>query len=370
MARAFLYVVAGIVLLILAGAVALRLFPDELQRFATVPPGAYASQPAFAENRYAEPALWLAQPGTPGEAAARTLPQGATRGAPMEAAVFFIHPTSFASRTAWNDPLTDADARTHAGQYVRAMASSFGDATEIWAPRYRQATLGAFLTDRPDAREALDLAHGDVLAAFDWFIAHADKHRPIVLVGHSQGAYLLLRLLKERVAGTPLAGRIAAVYIAGWPVSKTHDLPLMGLAACSGPAQAGCIMSWQSYGEPAAPPRILPGFVAATALDGGNRLDVPPLCTNPLTGGAPGAAPASANHGTFAPSEDLASATLRPGLVPAQCDANGLLLIGDPPDLGPFVLPGNNYHVYDIMLFWQNLREDVRERVAVWRQAH
>ncbi len=370
MARTFLYVVAGIVLLILAGAVALRLFPDELQRFATVPPGAYAPQPAFGEARYADPALWLAQPGTSGEATARTLPQGAAHGTPVDAAVFFIHPTSFASRTAWNDPLTDADARSHAVQYVRAMASPFGDAAEIWAPRYRQATIGAFLTERPDAREALDLANGDVLAAFDWFVAHADRQRPIVLVGHSQGAYLLLRLLKERVAGTPLAGRIAAVYVAGWPVSKRHDLAATGLPACSGPAQAGCIMSWQSYAEPASPPKIRPGYVAATALDGGNRLDASPLCTNPLTGGAAASAPASANHGTFAPSEDLASATLRPGAIPARCDASGLLLIGDPPDLGPFVLPGNNYHVYDIMLFWQNLREDVRGRVAAWRTAH
>jgi len=41
-----------------------------------------------------------------------------------------------------------------------------------------------------------------------------------------------------------------------------------------------------------------------------------------------------------------------------------LLLIGDPPDLGPYVLPGNNYHVYDIPLFWRNVQADVLRRVA------
>jgi hypothetical protein len=273
------------------------------------------------------------------------------------------------TRAAWNDPLTDADAHNRAVQFTRAMASPFGDAAEIWAPRYRQATLGAFLTDRPEARKALDLAGGDVLAAFDWFVAHADKRRPIVLVGHSQGAYHLLRLLKARVAGKPLAARIAAVYVVGWPVSKTHDLAVTGFPACTGPAQAGCLMSWQSYAEPAEPPHILPGSIRLLTLDGGNALDASPLCTNPLTGGAPGDAPASANHGTFAPSFDLQTATLQAGQVPARCDGHGLLLIGSGPNLGPFVLPGNNYHVYDIMLFWQNLREDVRARVLAWQVA-
>ncbi len=47
--------------------------------------------------------------------------------------------------------------------------------------------------------------------------------------------------------------------------------------------------------------------------------------------------------------------------VAARCDERGLLLIGDPPELGPYVLPGNNYHVYDIPLFWA---EPARRRGA------
>ena len=45
----------------------------------------------------------------------------------------------------------------------------------------------------------------------------------------------------------------------------------------------------------------------------------------------------------------------------------GFLLIGeDAPDLGPYVLPGNNYHVYDYALFWSNLRADAAARVAAF----
>ena len=93
------------------------------------------------------------------------------------------------------------------------------------------------------------------------------------------------------------------------------------------------------------------------------------LCSNPLTGAPGGAAPASANLGTLKPNADLSSGVLVPAAVPARCDASGLLLIGDPPELGPYVLPGNNYHVYDVPLFWANLRQDFGRRVSAWLAA-
>ena len=34
--------------------------------------------------------------------------------------------------------------------------------------------------------------------------------------------------------------------------------------------------------------------------------------------------------------------------------------------MGPFVLPGGNYHVYDYALFWSNLRADFVGRAAAW----
>ena len=55
------------------------------------------------------------------------------------------------------------------------------------------------------------------------------------------------------------------------------------------------------------------------------------------------------------------------GTVPAQCDPAGYLLIGPPPAIGPLVLPGNNYHVYDVALFWAAVRADMARRVAAWR---
>jgi len=70
------------------------------------------------------------------------------------------------------------------------------------------------------------------------------------------------------------------------------------------------------------------------------------------------------------PDEQLTGGTIKPGLVPARCAPDGMLLIGPPPQMGEFVLPGNNYHIYDIPLFWANVRADAARREAAWWKAH
>ena len=64
----------------------------------------------------------------------------------------------------------------------------------------------------------------------------------------------------------------------------------------------------------------------------------------------------------------MTSATLEPGKVGARCDNGLLLLDGEIPALGPYVLPGNNYHVYDYALFWGAIRADAERRLAAWRR--
>jgi hypothetical protein len=66
------------------------------------------------------------------------------------------------------------------------------------------------------------------------------------------------------------------------------------------------------------------------------------------------------------PTADLSSATLVAGKVGARCDKGLLVLNGQSPPLGPFVLPGNNYHVYDYALFWQAIRRDAERRIKAW----
>jgi hypothetical protein len=362
----FLWIIAALVMLVLAGAIAYRIFEPQLFRFVMVPKTEFREVPMAAGASYADRSLWIARPDIPDNPALWT-PRGVERGSAPRASVFFVHPTSFLETNAWNAPIDHQDSQTRARLFVRSQASAFNNVGAIWAPKYRQATFGAFLTTEENARRALDFAYRDVLAAYEQFLREAPADRPIILAGHSQGSLHLTRLLAERVAGSPEARRIAAAYVIGWPVSTTADLPSLGLPACQRAGQGGCILSWQSFGEPADPQMVTDVYDASRGRGGVSRAGSPMLCTNPLTGNAGGEAPREANLGTLFPNETLTEAEMRPGAVPARCDVRGFLLIGeDPPELGPYVLFGNNYHVYDYALFWANIRADAEARLRAF----
>ncbi|MES2491703.1 MAG: DUF3089 domain-containing protein [Pseudomonadota bacterium] len=368
MVRKFLYVIAALTVLFLAARLALTFWGGEMAGLALVPRQEFERQAPVAANAYASPGLWLSRPGQGPADPARFRPAGlAADEAPLPAAVFFVHPTSYFDRAHWNAPLADPQADQFAATMIRGMASAFNASEEIWAPRYRQATMGAFLADGNARLAALDLAYADVREAFRAFLRNVPGDRPIVLAGHSQGALLVKQLLRDEVAGRPLARRIAAAYVVGWPVSLQHDLPAMGLPACSHPAQAGCVLGWLTFAEPAETKLTLRSYGRFPALDGQLPAGTPFLCTNPLTGTQNTAAPASANRGTLMPDAGMTSARLLPAAVPARCGPDNFLLIGDPPAMGSYVLPGNNYHIYDIPLFWGNVRADVAARVASWQ---
>ena len=224
--------------------------------------------------------------------------------------------------------------------------------------------MGAFLLKSADAQKALNLAYADVLSAFDEFVRQVPADRPIIVAGHSQGALHLVRLLEDRAQ--QLKGRLVAAYVVGWPLSATADLPAMKLPACSAPEQAGCVLSWQSFGQPANPDLVMDAWQGTRGSTGVERKRQDMLCVNPLTGTKNGAAPPQANQGTLVPTADLKSASLEPGRVGAHCENGLLLLDGDIPALGPFVLPGNNYHVYDYALFWAAIRGDAERRLSAW----
>ncbi len=413
MARKFLYLIAFVIVALIGGAIALAIWSREATQIALVPRGEFVEQAPLEANAYQDPAMWYSRPGIGVEDPARYQPAiaipaldpaeqtpspdspaaersldpppsletaGAEPGEPANAeatptfAVFFVHPTSYipvalGAETDWNAALGDRTSDLRARLFLKGMASAFNRADEIWAPRYRQAVAGAFLTDKPEADRAIAMAYRDVAQAFEFFLASVDKDKPIVLAGHSQGSTHILRLLQDRVAGTPLEERIAAVYAPGWPISVEHDLPALPVPACAAPDQAGCLLAWSTFADDGDPELIMERYQATPGFDGEPRGTEPILCVNPLTGAVGGEAPASANLGTLVPNETMTAGELVAGAVPARCDERGLLLIGDPPQLGEGVLPRSNYHVYDIPLFWKNVQEDVLRRVKAWTAA-
>ena len=371
MARKFLYLVAFVIVVVMGGRLALAFYPEAMTRIALEPSIKFEAQPGLKSNAYADPALWFARPGMASPNPVKWQPDGmAAETVPNSVAVFFVHPTSYLQKTHWNAPIDDPESRRIGEIMVRAEASVFANAAEVWAPRYRQATLGAFVSDDPAARQALDLAYADVAEAFGAFIAAQPPGRGIVLAGHSQGSFIIKRLLADKIAGTPLAKRIIAAYVIGWVVDTARDLPAMGLPACAAPGQTGCLVSFLSFTDDADPSTMRNAYERLAGAPG----TIPPgpqiLCSNPLTGGIGGSAPPSANLGAIVPDLKMDHAKVTPALVGATCNADGTLRIGAGPDMGPFVLPGGNYHVYDYALFWTNLKRDFEARAAAWQTAH
>jgi hypothetical protein len=365
--RRFLWGIAIIIMIVLAAAFAYSLFGAQLIRAALVPSAAFSASDAGARPDYTRLDAWAAHPGMKTDAA-RWVPTGYSSAPHPGVAVFYVLPTGVFDRSHWNGRIDDAETVKRMDIFLRAQASVFNGVGAIWAPRYRQATFGAFLTGKPEAQQALDLAYGDVLAAFDAFVAAQPATRPLILAGHSQGSLHLLRLLQARVAGTPLAKRIVAVYAPGWPISVTADGPALGLPACAAGDTSGCILSWQSFGEPADFRQVQAMFDRGAGLTGAARKGTAMLCSNPLTGATGGAAvPASANLGSLVPNSDFSGGALVAKGIGAHCLRGGFLDIGPAPSgFSAFVLPGNNYHVYDYSLFWADLRADVERRVEAF----
>lgn len=359
LARRFLWIIAAIIILVIVAGVAYRLAGRQLLALALVPPGSFAASRVAPAPDYAALSGWDANPGLAADPA-RWLPTGVVPGKP-KVAVFFVTPTAYLSRDRWTMPFDDAATNARLARYLRNQASAFNGVGTIWAPKYRQATFGAFLTVRPDAAHALDFAYADVVRAFAAFIAAVPGDTPILLAGHSQGSRHLLRLVAEHVAGTPLARRVVAVYAVGWPVSTT-DLAAMKLPSCSTPAETRCVLSWRSYAEPAE----VTDFRTADPV--AMHSTAPLVCTNPLLGTtAATVVPATANHGSLVPATSGGGATLVAGGIGATCRST-YLSIGDPPGgFTQYVLPGNNYHVYDYNLFWVDVRADAARRVAAFR---
>lgn len=365
-ARRFLVAIFIVTLIAVAMAFAIYQWGSNVLMQQAIPKGHFDAAAAGEAPDYTKAVNWLARPGTDNDPS-RWLPSGMGSDRRGNAAIFYIHPTTYLKRDRWNAPLQpDGETEFRTRLFVQSQASAFNASGDVWAPRYRQAAFGAFLLNSADARKALDLAYKDVSAAFDRFLAEAGE-RPIILAAHSQGALHLERLLKEKIAGKPVAARIVAAYVVGWPISTASDLPELGLPACRKDDETGCILSWLTFGDPANPRLVLNSYERSSGFSGAPRRRTDLLCVNPISGTQNGVGSPEGNPGTIVPGADLHSATLLPGQIGAHCDKGLLILDGNIPPLGPYVLPGNNYHVYDYALFWGAIRRDAERRLSLWR---
>jgi hypothetical protein len=363
-------VTVGTLLALVAGAV--YLWRDDVIKALLDPKVPFGMDHQPPAPNYASPAAWALIPNP-----------GAT---PAAVDVFFIHPTSYpASFTSyngqrhWNAPINDHGAGVVLSRVMLPnYASPFDAVGDVYAPRYRQASLYTKSTLWDDALEARQFAYGDVQAAFEYYIAHLNHGRPFFLVGVEQGGELGARLLSEVIAPDPaLRGRLVGAYLVDTIVPADAYGPKSPVPACQTRVQVGCLVAWSAVrqGDFTGVRRLLSRAMVWNAQDQLEPLgDRTPLCVNPMLGAASEAeAPERLNLGA-------AAATglewgVRPGFmvrqVSAQCQ-DGVLRVSRPRSAS--LRPSGDWiervrePAYN--LFWADLEADSEARWATWLAAH
>lgn len=314
---------------------------------------------------YAQPGSWAAWPGREGPA--DFVPQGVSKAEGTKAVdVFFIHPTGYMNGADWNSPLnTQSRTEENTTWMMANQASAFNGTANVYAPRYREASIFRYLGAPEDlATKAMDFAYADVVRAFEYYLANENKGKPFIIASHSQGSQHAFRLLQERIDGQDIQGRMVAAYVIGTRITNRDAASLKSIKVCDTPTQTGCLVHWAAMGDGGTPPDDMQDLV----------------CVNPLSwkrdgGRAPasmhvGAVPISGTFSVRMFGDDSPQGiefkpleTPQPGLTWAEC-RNGFLYVADQAAgaFNRFILPGKNYHGLDYPLFHMDIRRNVEER--------
>jgi hypothetical protein len=236
---------------------------------------------------------WLCFPGRAGnpcETSLRTTvlgPDGSRkvtqpRPAPRPAIdCFYVYPTVSQENSG------NADRSIGLAQILVAQtqAAPFSRVCRVYAPVYRQITERGLTT--PSLHADPYLAYGDVLQAWRDYLSHWNHGRGVVLIGHSQGAYVLKHLLAATIDPSAAQRRllVSAILLGG----QVHaaDTPAGAsdtgsTAPCTSASAIGCVIAFSSFGG--TPP---PGARFGRSRLAGTQI----VCVNPVRPGSTAAEP-------------------------------------------------------------------------------
>ena len=387
----------AVCLAVLAGAVAAS--PGWAPPAAAAPAGTTTAAGALTRT---DPAgtVWLCRPGLAADPCAGNLgatvvpARGARRVQPLTTAAtgalpfdcFYVYPTVSTQRRT-NSTLRVTPAEVGA---AFAQAQRFSQVCNVWAPMYRQRTARSLQAGLGSDPAADLVAYRSVLRGWQDYLAHDNDGRPVVFIGHSQGAAMLIRLLRAQVDESPaLRSRLVSAIIAGANVTvpagphrgrhlrpppavhvghpdRLRDrLLLLPLHA----AGRRAVRPPGSGGEPAVGPDgdgRAPGGLHQPGRPGRGTAPLTPYF--PTVTSTPPPPPVTTPWVTY------------PGLYSAGCRSRGgatWLQVSDlarPGDTRPVVTealgPQWGYHLADINLALGNLVDDVRSEEAAYAGAH
>jgi hypothetical protein len=311
----------------------------------------HAQKPAFKpQPNYNNQQHWIALPQR--HDIVDTIPPGCTIAdgqSSAKADVFYVHPTLYFAKSPSNASLSDTKLNNRMNECTMHQASAFNNCAKIYAPRYRQAHIAAFKDENGAGKPALDTAYADVRKAFIYYLENWNNGGPIILAGHSQGAYHLRRLLKEFFDGKPLQKQLVAAYAIGYDI---REKDFQSIPPCDSATHIGCFITWNTveHGQDTA---------------GAYKRYLGSVCVNPLTWTRlSGNVTGSLQKGALR--FDFKSTVMNLKTV----EIHGPLLWVTFKKKGKkkFFHLGKNFHVSDMNLFWMDIRINAALRVERFMQ--
>jgi hypothetical protein len=372
-------------------------------------PAAQPAAPAvLAPNDYADDTSWLCRPGRKGDACDVDLTTTVIAAdgtmtketftpdpkAPIDC--FYVYPTVSTDATPNSDMSQDPAEKN----VVHQQFARFASKCRTFAPMYRQITLRGLQTALATNADPLLLfskgtQYDDVRDAWQYYLKNNNNGRGVVLIGHSQGSFILESLIANEIDGKPIQKKLVGAYLLGATLITSKGKAVGGqfkqIPLCKKPGQLGCVVNYSSFRSNVPPPaNTLFGHSADPAMAGN--------CTNPVTLGE-GSAPLHAYlfatgrmiaMGGGAPKPWVTDKTVDtpfvsvPGLLTAQCKTNEfatyleITVHGDPADprvdditgdLGAVGKPIPNWglHLIDVNLAMGNLIDLVGAQAKAYR---
>ena len=237
--------------------------------------------------------VWLCKPGqhadpcTPGLSTTSYSPSLKPTGVLHPKAVkhpsidcFYVYPTVSGQNTTLANFKVDPVERSIALQ----QAARYSQYCRVFAPVYRQVTLTALLAGTQETPAQLRIPVGDVRTAFRTYLQKYNHGRGFVLIGHSQGSFVLRELIAKDIDTKPaVLRRMLSSILMGGNVLVKNGKNVGGdfkhVPACRSNTQLGCVIAFSTFDQPVPNPSL---FGRSTVK--GEHV----LCTNPaaLGGGS------------------------------------------------------------------------------------
>ena len=301
---------------------------------------------------------------------------------------FYVYPTIS------GQPTVNANRRIEAEQraVARHQASRFSQVCRPYAPMYRQLTLAAIADPAGIPADAARRAYLDVRAAWREYLRRHNRGRGVVLIGHSQGTFMLRELVAREIDRRPaVRRRLVSALLIGGNVLVRKGRPDGGdfrhVEACRRPRQTGCVIAYSAFSEPPSADALFGRAETVFPGAGGDPSKTEVLCTNPASlGGGSGLLRTLFFTERFPgllgslSGEPPAAATpwvALPARYRARCRNEGgaswlhvTPVAGDPrPAVTPTLGPAWGLHLYDMNLPLGDLVEVVRRQAVAYRRS-